>query len=206
MPGSMPDLERVVGMFLIRVPSSETVRDFIDTQRDLPFSYDEVGATQGKIPPGYVVDRYRAYLGEGEAAFERAREALRSWRQFDLEWIEVLPRNAAIEPGVAVAVLARHYGFWSLNSARVVQVVEDHGATERYGFVYGTLPEHAESGEESFTVEWDRESGVVSYAVLAFSRPNHPLARLGRPVVRRLQARFARDSQWAMQAAVREGA
>lgn len=202
----MRDLERLVGMFLMRVPSSDTVRDFIDAEKDLPFSYDAVGATQGEIPLGFVVDQYRAYLGEGEAAFELAKDALRSWRQFDLEWIEVLPRNAPIEPGVAVAILARHYGFWSINSARIIHAIEDHGATERFGFAYGTLPGHAESGEERFTIEWDRESDTVSYAVLAFSRPNHRLARLGQPVARRLQARFARDSQWAIQAAVREGA
>ena len=205
----MPDLERLVGMFLIRVPSSDTVRDFIDAERDLPFSYDAVGATQGatqdEIPSGFVVDQYRAYLGEGEAAFELAKNALRSWRQFDLEWIEVLPRKAPIEPGTAVAVLARHYGFWSINSARIVYAIEDQGPTERYGFAYGTLPGHAECGEERFAVEWDRESDVVSYTVLAFSRPNHTLAQLGQPVARRLQARFARDSQWAIQAAVREG-
>ena len=38
--------------------------------------------------------------------------------------------------------------------------------------------------------------------ILAVSRPNHVLTRLGYPVVRRLQKRFGRDSAAAMMRAV----
>ena len=72
----------------------------------------------------------------------------------------------------------------------------------RYGFAYGTLPGHAESGEERFAVEWDQADGGVWYDILAFSRPNHLLARLGYPLTRRTQKRFARVSAAAMQKAV----
>jgi uncharacterized protein (UPF0548 family) len=82
-------------------------------------------------------------------------------------------------------------------------MVEDHGPVERYGFAYGTLPGHAEKGEERFTIEWDRENGAVFYNVLAFSQPAHPLARLGAPFARRLQNRFARDSVRAMDSATK---
>ena len=61
-----------------------------------------------------------------------------------------------------------------------------------------------ESGEERFTVAW-HEDDAVWYDILAFSRPNHFLARLGYPLVRRLQKRFARDSAAAMKRAVRSG-
>ena len=47
---------------------------------------------------------------------------------------------------------------------------------KRFGFGYGTLPRHAERGEERFSVEWYREDGCVYYDVFAFSRPKHPLA------------------------------
>lgn len=195
-------------MFLMSVPSAETVRDFLDSERDLPFSYDEVGitqeyATRDDAPPGYTADRYHILLGEGPETFEKAKNALRSWGQFELEWVELLPRKAPIEPGVTVAVIARHYGFISLNSARIVHIVEDHGPVERYGFAYGTLPGHAEKGEERFTIEWDRENGAVFYNVLAFSQPDHLLARLGAPFARRLQNRFARDSVRAMDSATK---
>ncbi len=52
----------------------------------------------------------------------------------------------------------------------------------RFGFAYGTLPGHVESGEERFLVEWDRGDDAVWYDILAFSRPNHVLTRLGYPV------------------------
>jgi len=69
---------------------------------------------------------------------------------------------------------------------------------KRFGFAYGTLADHMESGEERFTVEWRRDDDSVWYDLLAFSRPRHPLARLGLRLSRALQRRFARDSLRAM--------
>ena len=74
---------------------------------------------------------------------------------------------------------------------------------KRFGFAYGTMAEHAESGEERFTVEWDRDEDTVWYDILAFSRPRQMLARLGYPLSRLLQKRFAEDSKAAMLEAVR---
>jgi uncharacterized protein (UPF0548 family) len=191
-------------MFFLKEPSREGIRRSMDSQKSLPFSYTEVGASrEGVAPPGYVVDRYRVRLGEGQEAYVRAGDALREWRQFDLGWVRLLPSGAPLEAGVTVGVLARHYGFWSLNPARIVYLVEETGAVERFGFGYGTLPGHAERGEERFGVEWNRKDGSVYYDVFAFSRPKHPLAWLGFPVARVLQRRFARDSKKAMVEAVR---
>jgi hypothetical protein len=80
--------------------------------------------------------------------------------------------------------------------------VDQDGPVRRCGFSYSTLPDHAESGEERFLVEWGRATGSVWYDILAFSRPRHLLARLGYPWVRRVQRRFARDSAAAMVRAV----
>ena len=80
------------------------------------------------------------------------------------------------------------------------------GPIGKFGFAYGTLPGHVESGEERFLVEWDRGDDGVWYDILAFSRPNHILTRLGYPVVRRLQKRFGRDSAASMLRAVHPGA
>ena len=192
-------------MFLLKKPSKPEIERFVSSQGDLPFSYAEVGASRGEAPRGYVVDRYRVKLGEGEEAYDRAKDALRSWRQFSLGWVSLHPGGASIEVGTTVAVLASHAGLWSLNSARIVYLLEEGGDVERFGFAYGTLPGHAERGEERFLVERDRRSGAVSYDVLAFSRPNHPLAWLGYPFVRVLQGRFARDSKEAMKWAVDPG-
>jgi uncharacterized protein (UPF0548 family) len=83
-----------------------------------------------------------------------------------------------------------------------VYTIDETGPVCRFGFAYGTLPDHAESGEERFLVEWDRATDAVHYDILAFSRPRHPLARIGYPLTRRTQKRFARDSAAAMRRAV----
>ncbi len=191
-------------MFLLKKPTENEIQHSISYQENLPFSYEEVGASrEGVAPSGYAVDRYRAKLGEGPEAYARAKEALRGWRQFDLGWVRLLPSKAPIEVGTTVGVLARHYGFWSLNAARIAYLTEEKtGVVERFGFGYGTLPGHAERGEERFSVEWNREDGSVHYDVFAFSRPKHPLAWLGYPFARLLQRRFARDSRRAMVEAV----
>jgi uncharacterized protein (UPF0548 family) len=76
-----------------------------------------------------------------------------------------------------------------------VYVIEEE---HRFGFAYGTLLDHAEQGEERFSVEWERESDSVFYDILAFSKPRQWQARIARPVSRMLQKRFARDSLLAM--------
>ena len=188
-------------MFLFDEPSPQRISRFLDAQRDAPFSYDEVGATRkdAKTPTGFAVDHNRARLGRGRDAFERAVAALYSWKMFDVGWARLVPADASVEVGTTVAVLARHYGFHSLNPCRISYTIEDdEGDLVRRGFAYGTLPEHGDRGEERFTVEWRSEDGSVFYDLYALSRPNHLLAWLGYPLARRLQRRFARDSQRAM--------
>ncbi len=186
-------------MLLLREPTESYVRDFLRSQRDAPFSYEEVGASREGAPPGYTVDHNRVRLGAGEKTFVRAVEALQNWKMFDLGWVRAISPGLP-EVGETVGVLARHYGFWSLNACRVVYLIEDeqNGNLQRYGFAYGTLLEHGERGEERFTLEWDHESDSVYYDIYAFSRPKHPLARIGYPASRLLQKRFARDSKKAM--------
>ena len=188
-------------MFLIREPSAEWVSNVLESQREMPFSYPEVGASRegAKELAGYVVDHNRVRLGDGEEVFGRAVEALLAWKMFDVGWTRLLPAGAPVGVGTTVGVLARHFGIRSLNVSRVVYgIEEDDGEVRRRGFAYGTLPEHAESGEERFTIEWRRDDDSVFYDLYAFSRPNHVLARLGRPVARGLQRRFAQDSLQAM--------
>lgn len=187
-------------MLLSTRPSRERTRAFIESQRNQPFSYAEQGATRELAPRGYTVDRNRIRLGRGAEVFARAAEALRQWKMFDTGWIDLCWPDTPIRVGSTVAVVARHYGFWSLNACRVVYVVDDRGVHPRYGFAYGTLTEHAEIGEERFTVELGAADQTVWYDIYAFSRPKG-LARLGYPLARRLQKRFARDSKAAMQRA-----
>ncbi len=103
-----------------------------------------------------------------------------------------------------MGVLGLHFGVWSLNTCRIVYVIEEEEASplRRYGFAFGTLPAHVERGEERFTVEWHRADDSVWYEVFAFARPAHPLARAGPPFVRLVQRQFAGASLRAMAAAV----
>lgn len=183
-------------MFLLVKPSPKKIEQFLAQQRNRTFSYRETGQTRARrgAPPGYKVDHNRVRLGEGRAAFARAVEALRSWKQFDLGWVSSYPANAPIEPGTTVAIRVRHFGLWSLNAVRIVYLIEDEGPIVRFGFAYGTLPDHGERGEERFTVEWNHEDGSVWYDLFAFSRPNLPAVKAAAPLARILQRRFARDS------------
>jgi uncharacterized protein (UPF0548 family) len=100
-----------------------------------------------------------------------------------------------------VAVLICHLGVWSLNGARVLYCVGGADGEARVGFAYGTLTNHAESGEELFEVSIDRNSREVRYRIRAVSWPQSALPWIGQPIVRRLQARFRRDSAAAMKRA-----
>jgi len=191
-------------MLSLRKPSPSAVRDFLAAQADLELSYPAVGATAKAPPPGYVVDHTRVELGEGEKVFAAARAALGRWDHFRLGWVEACPPDTPVRVGQAVAIVARILGLWWHNACRIVYVVDEEGPVKRWGFAYGTLPDHAESGEERFVIEWDRATGSVWYDILAFSRPRHPLARLGKPWARRLQKRFGRGSAEAMRRAVAE--
>jgi uncharacterized protein (UPF0548 family) len=190
-------------MILLRKPAASAIRCFLAAQQDQPFSYPAVGATHAAAPPGWTVDHNRTRLGTGPDAWAAAVAALRRWEMFRLGWVAVVPSAPPIAPGRAVAIYTRQLGFWTLNACRIVYVVDEAGPPRRYGFAYGTLPEHIARGEERFLVEW-RPDDSVWYDLLAFSRPRHPLAWLGYPVARLVQRRFARASKRAMRRAVRE--
>jgi uncharacterized protein (UPF0548 family) len=185
-------------MMSLRKPSAESLRRFLAAQAKLHFTYAAVGATREKPPAGYVVDHTRVKLGEGESVFQAARAAFERWEQFRLGWVEAWSPQTPIQAGEVVAVMGRACGLWWLNSCRIIYVVNESGPVSRFGFAYGTLPGHVERGEERFLIEWDVRAGGVWYDILAFSRPNHFVTRLGYPVVRRLQKRFARDSAASM--------
>ncbi|HEV2801748.1 MAG TPA: DUF1990 domain-containing protein [Pyrinomonadaceae bacterium] len=179
------------------------IESFLRAQRGQTFSYAEVGASRGESPPGYTVDHNRALLGSGVETYGRAVAAIRSWQMFNLGWCRPARLDAPIEAGTTVAIVIRHFGFWSLNACRIVYVIEEQGAVRRYGFAYGTLPSHGEVGEERFSVELRPDDESVWYDLYAFSRPGAVLARLGYPLGRMLQRRFAVDSKRAMVEAVR---
>ena len=188
-------------MFLARRPSTREIERFLVESRQLPLSYHPIGIVR-QAPRDRRFDEQAIVIGHGPDDFDRARAALRAWKQFDLGWVETFPRDARVEVGTVVAVLIRHLGFWSLNGARVVYVVGSANDESRFGFAYGALTNHAESGEELFEVSLDPATGEVSYRIRAVSRPRAALAALAFPYTRLLQARFRRDSALAVRRAI----
>jgi uncharacterized protein (UPF0548 family) len=185
-------------LFRLTAPSEDDVRHFIAEQRDSHFSYLEVGASAGDLPTRYNVDHNRIHLGKGEGTWRRAVAAIRGWQMFNIPWVHLYWPSTPIHVGTDVAISVHHLGFHSLNACRIVYVVDEDGSQRRFGFAYGTLWDHAESGEERFTVEWRRDEDEVCYDLLAFSRPRQIAARLAGPLSRKLQRNFATASKLAM--------
>jgi uncharacterized protein (UPF0548 family) len=187
-------------MLCLSKPDGDCIRQFVSAQESRPFSYAHVGATRERAPDGYNVDHNRIQLGEGADVFERAKSAIRQGKMFDMPWVELCWPDTPIKTDATVAVLISHLGFWSLNVCRIVYEIDERGDCEKFGFAYGTLPEHGERGEERFSVEFHRLDQSVWYDLYAFSRPG-PAARLAYSFTRALQKRFAQDSKVAMQRA-----
>ena len=195
----------------LRAPAQADIAAFLRAQRDgddsPAFSYLEVGASRhnAERPRGYDLDHNRVKLGEGEAAYAAACAAVRQWRMFPRPWTRISPSDAPIQIGQTVAMQAHALGLWWLNAARIVYTIDEQGPVRRFGFAYGTLLAHVEQGEERFSVEL-REDGGVWYDLRAFSRPRYWPVQIGKRIARRLQARFVRESQATMRAAVATGA
>ena len=199
-------------LFRLTAPSDNEARRFISKQKDSSFSYPEVGASATPevgasattTPVGYNIDHNRIQLGRGQVTWQRAAEAIRAWKMFSIPWVKLYFPNAPIVVGTDVAVSVHHFGFWSLNASRIAYVVDEERPLKLFGFAYGTLAEHAESGEERFTIEWNHTNDEVCYDIFAFSRPRQIFAKLGYPLSRLLQKRFAEDSKAGMLQAARD--
>ena len=190
-------------MYFLSKPKPDEIRTFLFSQKNQPFSYAHVGASRGNLPVGYTVDKNRVRLGEGAECYARAVGAVRQWKMFEMPWVELCWPDAPIQEGTTVAVLVQHLRFWSLNASRIVYLIDEDGRDKRFGFAYGTLMQHAERGEERFSVEFHADDQSVWYDLCAFSKPSL-LARLGYPFARALQKRFAADSKRSMQKAAAE--
>jgi uncharacterized protein (UPF0548 family) len=145
-------------------------------------TYAEVGATErGVLPAGYRHLRYRVDLPPG--AFERAGEAVVTWRMHRAAGVRIDADAVRAAPGVRVT---SRIGFLTAPCEVVWAVADDR----RIGFGYGTLPGHPARGEESFVVERDA-GGRTWFAVSSFSAPASRLMRLAGPVAPLFQRAYA---------------
>jgi uncharacterized protein (UPF0548 family) len=186
-------------MLLLSKPTPARINAFLESEKRRPFSYPEVGRTRyAETVAGYDNDYNSVELGQGDAAWAAAKEAIQQWRMFPGNWASVAPDAVPIQAGAVVAMTAQIWGFWWLNSCRIVYVIDE---ANRFGFAYGTLPGHVERGEELFLVEKTANDRVL-YSLRAFSRPRHWMARLGYPFARTYQRKFVRESKQSMLAFV----
>jgi len=185
-------------MLFIRRPSSDWLDGLLGQARDADFTYPEVGGTKTEDwPRGYRHDVDEALVERGAETFDRAVAALRHWQAHIGAGIEVIPRGATVAEGETALLLIRAAGLWTVAPCRVVYVVEE---SDSFRFAYGTLPGHPERGEASFAIV--RSDGdEVLFRVASFSRPVDPLARLTKPLARRIQRRFTLGYLDALRAA-----
>ena len=177
-------------------PTPSELEQIIREQKDLPLTYNKT--TEGL--KGFDHDCNRILLGEGTDTFEAAKQAIQTWAMFPGGWARIHNERTPIEVGRVVIMTARVLGIWWLNASRIVYTVDE---LKDYGFAYGTLPHHVETGEELFHVYID-EKDRVWYEIKAFSRPRHILPRLFYPLARLFQKKFVRESKLNMKITTHE--
>jgi len=161
-------------------------------------TYPEVGATrEGPLPPGYLHVTRRVRLGSAPGVFAAAAAALARWQPQRGAGLRL--RTGAAQAGLGVE-FATGIGVGPLRlwvPCLIVWIVDE---PNRYGFGFGTLPGHVETGEESFLLSVDAD-GEVWFDIRAFSRPAKWWVRLGNPVAKIVQARVTDRYAAAMQRA-----
>lgn len=191
-------------MFLLSRPASTSIEQQIEGARNLPSGSPRLlSLTRGldsQTPPGFAHDRTRSRLGHGNIDFLAAKRAFERWKMFELGWVQVANPGISIAAGEIVAVEARTLGLWTLNLSRILETVDQPA---QFGFLYSTTELHVEQGEERFILELNVPNGEVCYELEAISRPRQTLARLGFPLTRAFQHRFARGSHRRMLELVR---
>ncbi|MGH9231115.1 MAG: DUF1990 family protein [Acidimicrobiales bacterium] len=192
-------------MFLVRRPSDAKLSQILAEAAHAPFTYEPVAATADPdgLPDGYHHVHATRLVGHGDEAFAAAVEGIRRWQLHRRQGFRIAPDDPPVEVGTAVAVDVPLVAIHVIATCRIAWVVDE---ADRFGFGYGTLAIHPESGEEAFVVERDagRGDGGVRLAITAFSRPRHPLVRLAGPLARWQQARATQGYLDALVAHVRE--
>lgn len=190
-------------LFRLKFPTNSELERLIERQQNQPLSYPIVSSgvsIQEKTPEGYRYDDNRILLGKGQAIFEAGRQAIQAWKMFPGGWACIYSDKTPIEVGRVVVMCAQVWGLWWLNVSRIVFTIDE---PNRFGFAYGTLQHHAESGEELFQVRIDADDNVF-YEIQAFSCPHYWAARWAFPVARYFQRQFVKESLTKMKKIVHE--
>lgn len=161
-------------------PSAEHFDRLLAELATASVTYDHVGSTLDRAAPGR---RHTVELGTGTGTFDLAVAGLRAWACHQGIGATIHPVGAALAEGTDVIVVLHLGPIRLLVPDRIVAVVDE---PDRFGFAYGTLPGHAERGEESFIVE-RAVDGCVTATIRVHARGSWLVARLAGPVVGLLQ-------------------
>lgn len=177
---SPPNVVRVI---LWSRDRQKLLDEVLERARPDEMTYEEPGRTRSNgLPSGYRHDHRSAPVGNREADWCRAQEAIRLWRAHSGAGLTVTPEDAPIVEGGTV-VISRNLGPVLLVAP--CRIMYTTATTTRFGFAYGTLPGHPEQGEEAFHVNF--EDGQVLAEIVAFSRPADLPTRLAGPLARQVQ-------------------
>jgi len=123
-------------------------------------------------------------LGSDPAVFDAASDGSRRWVAHRGAGLRFAPADAPIATGVSVVVGITLPVLTVVAPCRIVWTVNE---ADRFGFAYGTLAGHPESGEESFVVA--QTATGIRFEVTAVSRPAGMVAHIGAPIARAIQRR-----------------
>jgi uncharacterized protein (UPF0548 family) len=180
----------------LRRPTAAQLAALLERCRAEPLTYTPIGGSLGGAVPAGLKRREWSTELAGAAAFERGRRAIRGWGVHRGAGLEVLP-DGPLTVGTNVAISAPlPLGYVEI-TCRVVAIIDE---LDRFGFAYGTLPVHPETGEESFVIS--RGDHGARFDVRAVSRPVDPFARAFSLIASRLQDAAVRRYLSSMQRAV----
>ncbi|MGH3545523.1 MAG: DUF1990 family protein [Mycobacteriales bacterium] len=153
-----------------------------------PLSYAEPGMTQRTDSPrGFRRTLLRQRIGNGEATFRQAHEALATGQMHRSAGLGLFPLDLRLSNGAEFVSYITVGPLAIVSPCRVVAVLDE---PLRAGVTYGTLPGHPLCGEEEFSIELE-SGGTVWLNVHAISKPGTFYARLGAPFIWRAQSNYA---------------
>lgn len=176
--------------------SASRAADVLERAERAELTYGPIGGTFDTGPSEADLHMERV-LGAGGGDFAAAVEcyrALGSQRSVAGVW----PEDATAELGATILISLRFGPVTVLAVDRIVAIIDE---PRRWAFAYGTLPGHAEVGEEAFIVEHRPDDTVVA-KVVAIAHVALPGARFLQPLLVPIQRRFARRYLDAVAAAV----
>ena len=176
-------------MRLIRATNTDSLIALHQSVEGLDPTYDDIGATfSSAFPRGYHHACVAIEIGHGQDVFERSVMGLRELRSHRTKWMNIFPESQQVAIGQTVIVMIGTEAFSIAAPCRIVKIVDEECI---YGFAYGTLPGHPESGEESFVLRIS-PSGAVNFEIRAFSRAQDNLVKLSGPIARLIQMKVTK--------------